>query len=61
MFYQLLSGGDKDKYMLQPAKSFEFLKASDCYTLDGVDDAQVSLAYFAALFFQPCVHTGATE
>ena len=45
VFYQLLSGGDKDQYMLQPAESFEFLKVSDCYTLDGVDDTQVSLAH----------------
>jgi len=40
VFYQLLAGGDKARYLLDPPQSYTYLNQSGCYKLDDVDDAR---------------------
>jgi myosin heavy subunit len=40
VFYQLVKGGDKGKYLLDPMKSYSYLNQSGCYELTDVDDAK---------------------
>ena len=41
VFYQLLAGGDKAKYLLDPIASYKYLNQSGCTQLDGVDDSKL--------------------
>lgn len=38
VFYSVVCGGDKTKYLLDPVESYTFLNQSGCYKLDGIDD-----------------------
>ncbi|EGD81471.1 myosin-X [Salpingoeca rosetta] len=40
VFYQLLAGGDKERFLLEPKESYQFLNQSGCYTLEDWDDRQ---------------------
>jgi len=41
VFYQLVKGGDKARYLLEPKESYAYLNQSGCYSLSDVDDAKV--------------------
>lgn len=40
VFYQLVKGADKEKYLLQPIESYNYLNQSGCYSL--VSDSNAS-------------------
>ena len=41
VFYQLLAGGDKGRFLLEPRDSYAFLNQSGCYELNDWDDSKV--------------------
>ena len=64
VFYQLVAGGMavpavREQFLLEPAKTYKYINQSGCYTLEGVEDANMfeQLRLAMEVFCYSCLHT----